>query len=101
MKEQRRSTKGKTVAAFALGATIGSIVALLYAPASGKVTRQRLAMKAREARRDAERKLAQARRTLAHRAVEVRETAQEWIHERMQNGNGHRRPSLRRRPAHV
>ncbi len=97
MKEQRRTTKGKTVAAFALGAAIGSIVALLYAPASGKVTRQRLAMKAREARREAERKLAHARKALAHRAVEVRESAQEWIQDRMQNG--HARP--RRRPAHV
>lgn len=97
MKEQRRSTKGKTVVAFALGATIGSIVALLYAPASGKVTRQRLAMKARDARRAAQRKLIQARRVLAHRAEEVRENATEWIQERMQNG--HARP--RRRPAHV
>lgn len=97
MTARPRSTKGKTVAAFALGAVIGSIAALLYAPASGKVTRQRLVMKAREARRTAERKLALAGKELTHRAVEVRETAQEWIQHRMQNG--HARP--RRRPAHV
>lgn len=96
--KQARSGKGKTVAAFALGATIGSIVALLYAPASGKITRQRLAMKARDARRTAQRKLVQARRVLAHRAEAARENATEWIQERMQNG--HHRP-LRRRPAHV
>lgn len=98
MTARPRSTKGKTVVAFALGATIGSIVALLYAPAAGKVTRQRLAMRARDARRAAERKLLHARKLLAHRAEAVRENATEWIQERMQNG--HRRP-LRRRPAHV
>lgn len=99
MREQhRRSTKGKTVAAFALGATIGSLVALLYAPASGKVTRQRLAMRARDARRDAQRKLAQARKQLVHRAEAVRENATEWIQERMQNGHA-RRPA--RRAAHA
>ena len=96
--KQGRSNRGNTVAAFALGATIGSIFALLYAPASGKVTRQRLVLRAREARRHAERKLAHARKMLAHRAVEVRENATEWIQTRMQNGHGR---TLRRRPAHV
>ncbi|MBI4340817.1 MAG: YtxH domain-containing protein, partial [Candidatus Omnitrophica bacterium] len=52
MKEQRR--RGgflRTVAAFGLGATAGSIVALLYAPASGKITRRRLAMRAQVLRK--------------------------------------------------
>lgn len=43
--QARRGTAGRTIGTFALGAALGSIVALLYAPASGTVTRKRLKMK--------------------------------------------------------
>ena len=95
MKERpRRIGKGRTVLAFALGATAGSILALLYAPASGKVTRRRLVMRAQTARRAALRKLGTAQREFAHKAEEVRETATEWIAEHLPNG--HARPGRRR-----
>ena len=47
IKENRQRGGGlRTFLAFAFGATVGSVTALLYAPASGEVTRKRLAMKA-------------------------------------------------------
>ena len=84
VKEQARR-KVSPLAAFAIGAAAGSIIALLYAPASGKVTRKRIGMKLR---------------VVGKRAAQLRDVAatkfkgaQEWIQDRMQatNGNGHRR----------
>ena len=91
MKEQRRRGGAfRTVAAFGLGATAGSIIALLYAPASGKVTRRRLAMRARNLQRATMRRLGQTQRALATRAVRVRDAATRWItnHSVVRNGNG-------------
>lgn len=70
---------------------MGSIIALLYAPASGQVTRRRLAMRAQDLKRKAARRLGRTQRRLVNRAEVVRERAQEWITEHMPhtNGNGH------------
>lgn len=98
MRENYRRTggrRGRTVAAFALGATLGSVTALLFAPASGEVTRKRLIMKAKTARRAVGRKLQRAQRVLADRAVLAREAATDWISEHIPNGHG-RRPARRR-----
>ena len=82
MKEQRRRGGAfRTVAAFGLGAAAGSVIALLYAPASGAVTRRRLALRARTLQRAAARRLGQTRQILAHKAEDVREAATEWITE--------------------
>ena len=91
MKEiRRRGGALRTGVAFALGATAGSIVALLYAPASGQVTRRRLTMKVRSLQRDAAKRLNRTQRDLALRAEHVREAATEWIAEHVphRNGNG-------------
>ena len=89
MKENRQRGGGlRAFVAFALGATVGSVAALLYAPASGQVTRKRLAMKARALQRDALRRLGQTQRELATRAERVREAATEWITEHVPHGNG-------------
>jgi gas vesicle protein len=45
---------GSILLAFILGATAGAAVALLYAPAPGRETRERLGEKAREGRQRAE-----------------------------------------------
>ena len=97
MKEElpRRGGTLRTIVAFSLGATIGSIAALLYAPASGEVTRRRLALKVRNMQRSAARQLGQTQRAFAKRAGQVREAASEWIAEHMPQGNG--RHPLRRR----
>ena len=96
MKEQRRTGRAfQTVATFGLGAAVGSIIALLYAPASGTVTRRRLAMKARNLQRSAIRQLGQTKRVLVSKAADVREAATEWIAEHVPHGNG--RQTLRRR----
>lgn len=96
---------GRTIAAFALGATAGSIIALLYAPASGTVTRRRIAMKVQGLQRVAGRKLGQTTRLLARKAELLREVAAErfngarhWVTAHVANGHG-KRP-LRRRPVH-
>jgi len=98
-KQLRRIGRGKTALAFALGAAAGSIIALLYAPASGQVTRRRLLLKAREAQRKAVRKFGEAKKVIACKAEQVRESATDWIAEHVPH-NGHGRRTTRRRVLH-
>ena len=89
MKEQRR--RGgflRSALAFTLGAAAGSVVALLYAPASGQVTRKRLARRVEGLRREAVRRIGRTRRELATQAEQVREAATDWIAEHVPHGNG-------------
>ena len=102
MKEIRpRRNVLRTVGAFALGATAGSVIALLFAPVSGKVTRRRLAMRLRNVQKEAARRLGQTRRALATRAEQVRETATEWIEDHLPHRNGNGRHIIRRKVRHV
>ena len=101
MKEiRRRGNALKTAAVFTLGATAGSIIALLCAPASGKVTRRRLALKVRGLKRAAIRRIGETQRDLASKAEHVREAATEWISGHMPHGNG-RHPVRHRTVRHV
>ena len=92
----------RTVGTFALGAAAGGIIALLFAPASGKVTRKRIGMKVKALQKAATVKLTQAQRVLARKAVGLRDVAaerihnaQEWVVDHMPT-NGHaKRPSRR------
>jgi len=91
--QRRRGGAFRTVAAFGLGATIGSVIALLYAPVSGKVTRQRLALRARNLQKTALRRIGRTQRVLANKAESVREAATEWISDHIPhqaNGSRHR-----------
>ena len=87
-KIHRRGGKLQGTAMFVLGAAAGSIVSLLCAPAAGKVTRKRLAMRVKNMRKSATRRIGQTQRALAHKAVHVREAATEWIAEHVPHGNG-------------
>ena len=101
IKENRQRGGGlRTFLAFAIGATVGSVVALLYAPCSGQVTRKRLAMKARSLKRAALRRLGETQRELATRAERVREAASEWITDHVPHGNG-RHPARHRTIRHA
>lgn len=101
MKENRRRGGAfRTATAFTLGAATGSILALLYAPASGQMTRRRLAMRVRTLRRDTIRRLGQTQRVLATKAGRVREAATEWIAEHVPHGNG-RHPLRHRAVRHA
>ncbi len=73
------SGKGLAVAAFALGAATGSILALLYAPASGQVTRRRIAGKFRTLQRTATRQIGQRLNG-----------AREWVVAHVTNGHNRR-----------
>ena len=94
MKESRRQSGiGRAIGAFTLGAAAGSVLALLYAPASGKVTRKRIAMKLRT-----------FKQTAAHRLGDLREVATEkvsdarrWVLDRISSSNGHRKSGSARR----
>ena len=106
MKGNRKLALGKMAGAFALGATAGSTAALLLAPASGQVTRRRLASKFRSAERSASRQFQQGRKLLAKKAGLLKSAAaekigdtREWLLERMPNGNG-KHHSMPRRLAH-
>lgn len=59
------SSAGPVVLAFVLGAVAGAAVALLYAPAPGEETRQRIKDKAREGREKAEAVAREGREFLA------------------------------------
>jgi len=48
MSDDRHSGAGGVVVAFTLGALIGAVVALLFAPAKGEETREVISEKARE-----------------------------------------------------
>ena len=95
MKEQRRRGGAiRTVATVGIAAGAGYLFGILSAPASGKVTRRRIALRAQALRKTAVRKIGQTQKVLACKATEVREAATEWLTERMPhngNGNGHRR----------
>ena len=80
MKAQRRDLRiVRNVGLFALGATMGSIAALLFAPAAGRVTRKRIALKLRTLKRQTTRRLG-----------EQIKQAQTWVVEHVHNGNGRR-----------
>ena len=88
---------GRAVGTLAIGATVGSLIALLFAPASGRVTRRRIAMKVRTLGRQTARKLNRTGRLIARRADEFREVtadklhdAREWVVEHVTNGNTRR-----------
>ena len=87
MAKERRGTVGRTVGTFALGAAVGSLLALLYAPAAGKTTRKRIQMRLR---------------TIQRSAVELREAAgqklngaRKWFTSHVGARNGRR---IRRQP---
>lgn len=81
--QQPRGGRGRTLAAFAIGATAGSILALLFAPASGRVTRKRLVQGARRLQRVGLRKLGQTSHLIARKVGYVKDAATEWITERV------------------
>lgn len=93
--KRQRSGKGRTVAAFALGATAGSILALLFAPTSGRVTRKRLVQEIGKLRKSATRKLGETTKLLATKVENAREVATDWISQHVTNG---KHQPIRRRP---
>ena len=78
---QKRPKSGiaRIAAAFTVGATAGSLLALLFAPASGRVTRQRVAMKLREVQRAASGKLGKGITQ-----------ARSWVLDHISNGHARR-----------
>lgn len=90
----RKGSLGKTVGAFTLGATAGSVLALLYAPASGRVIRKRIGMKFRALGSSTTRQIKQTKKLLLKKAGNLREAAAEklistrkWIAQNVSNGN--------------
>lgn len=86
----------QSVAAFALGATAGTLIALLYAPASGQVTRKRLAQKVRRLQRNAARQLQRTQHVFVTKAGKMQQAASGWINDHLPT-NGR---VIRRRRAH-
>jgi gas vesicle protein len=68
MSEDKSSRSSTSI--FLMGAAVGAVIALLYAPKSGAETRKLLAKKGKE---------------LKSRAQESIETAQEFIHDRKED----------------
>ena len=81
----QRGGMGLAVAAFTVGATAGSIIALLFAPASGRMTRKRLALEVQKLQRAGARRLGQTTKLLANKVGQAREAASGWIAEHVTN----------------
>ena len=101
MKQSRAVKTAQAAGVFALGATIGSIFALLFAPASGRATRKKIGMRVKSLEHETVRKYKQTRRLLAQKAEDIREEAlaklgqtKGWLTERMTATNG-KRPARR------
>ena len=89
MKENRRAGGFlQSIATFSAGAAVVGLVALLCAPASGRVTRRRLEMRVRTTQRRIGRRIEQTQRELVHKADDLREAATDWITEHVPYGNG-------------
>ena len=97
VQQPRRGGAIRAIGVFTLGAATGGMVALLFAPASGKVTRRRIGLKLRAAQKSAVRQIGQAQRVLARKAATLRSAAAERLTDARQwmghavNGNGHSR----------
>ena len=92
----RRRAQGlwQTVGAFIIGATAGSVIALLFAPASGQLTRRRIGLKFRALQRQTTRQLKVQAKHLREAATNGVNHAREWVVGRVTNG--HNRPTTRR-----
>ncbi len=104
---KRRGRVLQTIGYFTLGAATGGIIALLFAPASGRVTRRRIAQKLRSVQRSAARRLSRTQRLLAKKAALVGQAAtqkfsqaREWMAGHTTNGQS-KRPIRHRAVHHV
>ncbi|MBI4226713.1 MAG: YtxH domain-containing protein [Candidatus Omnitrophica bacterium] len=98
---------GRTVGAFALGAVAGSVLALLCAPASGRITRRRIGLKVKALQSTAARRLQWTRSQLVKQARQLRAVAaekvgetREWVMDRLPLANGNGRHSANHRTTH-
>ena len=69
--ENNGSQISSAIAIFAVGALAGAGLALLFAPRSGRETRDLLAQKGRDVKESAEQALADAKALLNHKKTEV------------------------------
>ena len=98
MKEaRRRGAALRTAGTFAIGAAVGSVVALLLAPVSGKVARKRIGMKLQNLQRRASRQFRSLERTASRKLGKQITSARSWMSNHLPNG--HARRSTRRRVA--
>lgn len=88
---------GLATGTFAIGAAAGSVLALLFAPASGRAIRKRIGHQFKQTQK----LLAKKTGVLREAALDKLGETREWLQERVlahSNGNGKR--SLRRRALH-
>jgi gas vesicle protein len=76
MSDERINGAGGVVVAFTLGALLGAVVALLFAPAKGEETREILSDKAKEGAQKTREFIKQQRETLASAVERGREAYQ-------------------------
>lgn len=76
MSDERNNGAAGVVVAFTLGALVGAVVALLFAPAKGEDTREMIAEKAREGAQKTRDFLKQQRETLSSAVERGREAYQ-------------------------
>jgi gas vesicle protein len=76
MAEDKHNGAGGVVVAFTLGALVGAVVALLFAPAKGEETRELISEKAREQAQKTKEFLRQQKENLASAVERGREAYQ-------------------------
>ena len=77
----------RTIGVFALGTAVGGIVALLFAPCSGREMRRQIRLKANALKRNAE--------ELRDTAAEKLSVARTWVMNHVSNGHAKRLPRRR------
>ena len=89
MREQYRARGGarRTIGVFALGTAVGGIVALLFAPASGRETRRQIRVKINALKRNAD--------ELRETAAEKFSVARSWVMNHVPNGHAKHLPRRR------
>jgi gas vesicle protein len=76
---------GHSFTAFLLGAAVGAVAALLFAPASGAETRSRMRKFTKDATREAKRRFEQGRQRFSEAVEDVEETLQSEMGSSSQN----------------
>jgi len=95
MKENRQIVRmGQYFGLFSLGAAAGSLLGLLFAPASGRSTRKRIGSQIRQTKK----LLLKKADLLREAAVDKFGDTREWLVQRVPNGNG--RHGTHRRAVH-
>jgi gas vesicle protein len=81
MKKEKGNNSSKVVAAFLVGALVGSLLGVLFAPARGSVTREKLVSRPFDPEADLRKKMKEDAEVIGRRAKQM----EHYTHDKSQN----------------